>query len=94
MDRALPGHHLNIGVFHAVVIGVTVEDSLAHPAHHALGPTEQVQEGLPEVANEPVDGEVDGGVEYLKQLHRGHRVHVPEGGWCTGQIKNNIRKSD
>ena len=38
------------------------------------------QEDLAEVSDEPVDGEVEGGVDHLQQLHRGHGVQVPDGG--------------
>ena len=64
----------------AVDVRLTVEEGLANSAHYSLGSTEEVEEGFSEVADKPVDGEVDGGVDHLEQLDGGHGVHIPDRG--------------
>ena len=64
----------------AVDVRITVEEGLANSAHHSLGSTEEIEECFSEVADKPVDGEVDGGVDHLEQLDGGHGIHIPDRG--------------
>ena len=64
----------------AVVVRLTVEEGLSNSAHHTLGSTEEIEEGFSEVADKPIDREVDGGVDHLEQLDGGHGVHIPDRG--------------
>ena len=63
-----------------VVVRLTVEEGLSNSSHHTLGSTEEIEEGFSEVADKPVDGEVDRSVDHLQQLDRGHGVHIPDRG--------------
>ena len=52
--------------------------------------TENRQESLAEVADEPVDGKVEGSVDDLQKLDRSHGVQIPDGGDALESVHGDL----